>query len=661
MSFEYHVSKKGSDFNSGTKEEPFLTINKAAAAAQAGDTVIVHEGTYREWVKPQNRGLSESRRITYQAAKNEKVVIKGSEKINDWENVEDSIWKTEIDNQIFGEYNPYQKEIFGDWLIHTGGQETKHLGDVYLNGMSFYEVDSYDKLVDPEVKTEIKDDWTGKIDKVKNPEQTKYLWYVEVDEEKTTIYANFHESDPNQELVEINVRKACFYPETNGIDYITVKGFEMAQAATPWTPPTADQPGLIGPNWAKGWIIEDNIIHDSKCSAISIGKTAATGDNFRSKRQDKPGYKYQIESVFEAEAYGWNKDNVGSHIIRNNEIYDCGQNGVVGHLGCIFSEIYNNHIYNIALKREFYGHEIAGIKLHAPIDVEIHDNRIHNCSLGTWMDWQTQGTRISSNLYYNNNRDLFIEVSHGPYIVDNNILASDYALDNFSQGGAYVNNLIAGKMVHRKILKRSTPYHQPHSTKIKGFTVILGGDDRFYNNIFIGLEDLDDIFEVDHGATSNDKAKEGVGTAHFNNYTASLEEYFNKVHQKPGDVEIFMDTNQPVYINNNLYLNGALPFEREERNYIEADFNPELSIRESGEDVYLECKLTSDFENIKADIQSTENFEKVRITDADFENKLGEKIVFDKDYLGENFIPKASIGPLAVLKNGNNSVKVWSK
>ena len=35
----------------------------------------------------------------------------------------------------------------------------------------------------------------------------------------------------------------------------------------PWTPPTADQPGLIGPNWAKGWIIEDNVIHDAKCSA----------------------------------------------------------------------------------------------------------------------------------------------------------------------------------------------------------------------------------------------------------------------------------------------------------------------------------------------------------------------------------------------------------
>jgi hypothetical protein len=661
MNRKYHVSKKGSDFNQGTKEEPFLTINKAAQIAQAGDTVVVHEGTYREWVKPQNRGLSDKRRITYQAAENEKVVIKGSERIKDWENVEASIWKTEIDNQIFGDYNPYQEEIFGDWLIHTGGQETKHLGDVYLNGMSFYEVDSYDKLVDPEVKTEIKDDWTGEIGAVRNPEQTKYLWYVEVGDEKTTIYANFHQADPTEELVEINFRKACFYPETTGIDYITVKGFEMAQAATPWTPPTADQPGLIGPNWSKGWIIEDNDIHDAKCSAVSIGKTAATGDNFRSKRQDKPGYKYQIESVFEAEDYGWNKDNIGSHIIRNNNIHDSGQNGVVGHLGCIFSEIYNNHIYNIALKREFYGHEIAGIKLHAPIDVEIHDNRIHDCSLGTWMDWQTQGTRISSNLYYNNNRDLFIEVSHGPYIVDNNILASDYALDNFSQGGAYVNNLIAGKMVQRKVLKRSTPYHQPHSTKIKGFTVILGGDDRFYNNLFIGLDDMEDIINADHGAASEDKAREGIGTAHFNDYTASLEEYFEKVHQKPGDVEIFMNTNQPVYINNNVYLNGALPFEREENNVVLDNFDPELKLEEEDSQVYLNCKLPEEFTKMKSQVQSTESLAKVRLADADFENKDGSSLEINQDYLGETIAAESSVGPLMKFKVGVNKIKVWER
>ncbi|MDZ7833987.1 MAG: right-handed parallel beta-helix repeat-containing protein [Alkalibacterium sp.] len=226
------------------------------------------------------------------------------------------------------------------------------------------------------MKTEVVDSWTKKTVPVVSKEQTKYLWYSEVNSDATTIYANFHDHDPNDELVEINVRRSCFFPRRTGIDYITVRGFEMAHAATPWTPPTADQPGLIGPHWSKGWIIEDNVIHDAKTSAVSIGKEISTGQNFRSTRKDKPGYQYQLEAVFNAAEIGWSKEKVGSHTIRRNTIYDCGQNGIVGHLGCIFSEIYDNHIHHIALKREFYGHEIAGIKLHAAIDVEITNNLI---------------------------------------------------------------------------------------------------------------------------------------------------------------------------------------------------------------------------------------------------------------------------------------------
>ncbi|MFP4015489.1 MAG: right-handed parallel beta-helix repeat-containing protein [Halanaerobiales bacterium] len=652
MVVKYHVAKNGSDAGEGTKQDPFLTINKAASVAQAGDIILVHEGEYREWVKPRNTGLSNTRRITYQAADGEKVVIKGSEQIKEWEKVEGTIWKVVLPNGFFGEYNPYTEEIFGDWLLYSDTGYPKHLGDVYLNGMSFYEAGKFEELHDPDIRTEVLDNWTDRIVPVNNPEQTKYLWFVEVDNANTTIYANFHEYNPNEELVEINVRRSCFYPERVGIDYITVKGFEMCHAATPWTPPTADQPGLLGPNWSKGWIIEDNIIHDSKCSAISIGKEISTGDNYRSRRQDKPGYKYQIESVFHATHAGWCKDKIGSHIIRNNEIYDCGQNGIVGHLGCVFSEIYNNHIYNIALKREFYGHEIAGIKLHAAIDVEIHNNRIHDCSLGTWLDWQTQGTRVSSNLFYNNNRDLFIEVSHGPYIVDNNILASDYALDNFSQGGAYISNLIYGKMVQRKVLNRSTPYHLPHSTKIAGFTVVLGGDDRFYNNIFIGRETIDGI---DYGDISN----EGVGTGHYNGYTTSMEEYLEKVHQKPGDVEIFMNTDQPVYINNNVYLNGAVPFDRENENVVDEQYNPQLKISEEGDEVYLSCELPEEYEKVQGEIQSTETLGRVRLANANFENPDGSDVVLDTDYLGEHRAEKSAVGPIAKLQKGKNRVKVW--
>ena len=85
-------------------------------------------------------------------------------------------------------------------------------------------------------------------------------------------------------------------------------------------------------------------------------------------------------------------------------------------MGCIFSKIYGNHIYNIGTKHEFFGWEIAGIKFHAPIDVQIYENLIHDCTLGFWMDWQAQGTRISRNVLFDNDRDGNLEVTHGPMI-----------------------------------------------------------------------------------------------------------------------------------------------------------------------------------------------------------------------------------------------------
>lgn len=44
MATIYYVAKSGSDRNPGTKNCPFLTIQRAADVAVAGDTVIVHEG-----------------------------------------------------------------------------------------------------------------------------------------------------------------------------------------------------------------------------------------------------------------------------------------------------------------------------------------------------------------------------------------------------------------------------------------------------------------------------------------------------------------------------------------------------------------------------------------------------------------------------------------
>ncbi len=642
MKKEFHVAVTGCDFAEGSATHPFRTISQAAKVAETGDKIIVHEGEYREWVKPEHSGYSNLSRITYEAAENEKVVIKGSERIRNWEKLEGTTWKAVLSNTFFGEYNPYKETINGDWMVYPDIH--RHTGDVYLNGVSFYEANSVE-----EVKSAQKREgaavvpWTMKFEKILHPEQTIYQWYGEVDNENTTIYANFHGADPNEELVEINVRKCCFYPLKTGMNYITVRGFEMAQAACPWAPPTADQPGLLGVNWSKGWIIENNIIHDAKCSAVSIGKEASTGHNLCTRRHQKPGYQYQMEAVFRALQIGWSKEKIGSHIIRNNVIYDCGQNGIVGHMGCVFSEIYNNHIYNIAVKHEFFGYEIAGIKLHAAIDVKIRHNRIHNCTLGTWLDWQAQGSRVSNNLYYSNDRDLMVEVSHGPYLVDNNIFASDYSFDNVSQGGAYVNNLSCGKMRLLKVPDRSTPYHFPHTTQVAGTAVVYGGDDRFYNNIFVGGEGIEDC-----------------GTAGFNPNTASYEEYVDQVlSYGTGDLEVFLKAEQPVYIDANAYLNGAKGFDREKNGYHSRAFDPGVKIVEEGDAVYLEINAEKAMLDIPAKIVSTETLGTVRIVDAVFDDSNGEPIVLDTDYTGARRAEKPAVGPIEGLKPGLNRVKVW--
>ena len=75
---------------------------------------------------------------------------------------------------------------------------------------------------------------------------------------------------PDKELVEINVRRTVFYPDKPGRNFITVRGFVMRHAATPWAPPTAEQIGLIGTHWSKGWVIEGNTISHSVIPRIVV-------------------------------------------------------------------------------------------------------------------------------------------------------------------------------------------------------------------------------------------------------------------------------------------------------------------------------------------------------------------------------------------------------
>ena len=318
------------------------------------------------------------------------------------------------------------------------------------------------------------------------------LWFGEVDENNTTIWAQFKNLDPNERETEINVRQSVFYPRKPGCNYITVRGLTMMHAATPWAPPTAEQIGLIGTHWSKGWIIEDNTISHSRCTGITLGKY---GDEWDNRSESALAYN---ETIRRALNNGWNKETVGSHVVRNNIISHCEQAGIVGSLGCIFSTVEGNVFQDIYIHRLFAGAEMAAIKFHAAIDTVIKDNMVRRSGGGgaLWLDWMAQGTRVSGNLFYNNlDPDLFIEVNHGPYLLDNNIfLGMDFK--NWSQGGAYCHNIIPGAITV-KPQTRETPYHRPHTTEVLGLSSISGGDERYLNNLTIHPAPFDAIQQIE--------------------------------------------------------------------------------------------------------------------------------------------------------------------
>ncbi len=661
-----YVNEKAARSGDGSREYPFQRIQEAALAAQPGDEVIVAPGIYREYVDPANPGRPEAR-ICYRSEQKGGAVITGAEVIKGWEPYQGHTWVVRIPNGLFGAYNPYTTLVSGDWYIAT---YIAHTGEVYLNGKSMYEAVTLDKVLKPEI---YKKSW--------DPAFTLHTWYTEQDEaaDQTVIYANFQGADPNEELVEINVRRHCFYPSREGVGYITLSGFAVKQAATQWAPPTAYQEGMVGPHWSKGWIIEDCEISDSKCSGISLGKyLQPNNDNKWLRHKLKNGTQTERDCILQAQREGWTKENIGSHIVRRCEIHDCGQTGIVGHLGGVFSLIEDNHIHHINNKQNLAGAEIGGIKMHAAIDVIIRRNHFHHCTRGLWLDWQAQGTRVTQNLFHDNTlpfdenaspenldgvgEDIFIEVSHGPTLVDHNILLSDYAMKLPTQGVAVVHNLIAGSFtaVGRGVdngtehyaSPRYTPYHVPHRTEVEGFMTILHGDMRFYNNIFIQKPIRPGMKQV-HEAMLGNPWSEGdliAGTLAYEDYP-SWEEYLAGFEGycgmgSSGKRDIYYKK-LPVWAAGNVYFNGAVPTSREKDALVDREHEIFIGLEEENGQWRLKTNVYDFLRQTKCVMISTETLGMAFEPEEKFENPDGTPIVFRQDYFGGPHRPYPLAGPFA--------------
>ena len=388
----FHVAQnhpRANDDNPGTEDRPWTTLNKAAQTLQPGERVIIHEGTYREWVKPVRGGTGPEKMISYEAAPGEKVILKGSEEWKPvWEKTEyfrlpNSIvtWQARLDPGLFEGANPFCLQNFPD----QGNPDWKSFptfelrrGQIFTDGVPLIQVKDYERLA----------------------EGPGRFW---VEDNGMTMHVRFpKDAEPGSLFLEITAREQVFAPVRRYLNYIHVKGFGMFHAANgvPIPPP---QRGLLSATAGHHWIIEDCEIGYANTLGIDVG-----GQWWSYGKGEMQGY----------------------HIIRGNHIHHCGVSAISGWHNMINEHLLveDNLVTDCCWMPITDHYKSAGIKIHRTADSVFRRNVIlrtaHCASL--WLDGEIMNTRVTQNLFAEAANPvfghIFLEINYGPNLIDNNIL-----------------------------------------------------------------------------------------------------------------------------------------------------------------------------------------------------------------------------------------------
>ncbi|MHB0939679.1 MAG: right-handed parallel beta-helix repeat-containing protein [Armatimonadota bacterium] len=398
----FHVAQTDHAFdeNPGTAASPWRTISHAAKVLEPGDRVLVHAGVYREWVKPRRGGTGPERMITYAAAPGEKVVITACDRWQPAWRVTDTYfvpmpkvhppqpdphaprtWRAALDPLPFEGANPFNLPNFPP----QGGTEWKQLpsmhlrrGQLFLDGRPLTQVGSYGQLA-----------------------ATEDAFWVE-DNGMALHLRLAGDRSPEGLVFDITTREQVFAPVTRFLNYIRLQGFRFFGAGNgvPIPPP---QRGAVSANAGHHWVIEDcEIAH-----ANSIGVDLGCG--FWDMH---PG------------------ERLGGHIVRRCHIHHCGVAGVCGwflkaNQDILIEDNLIDHIGWMPITDHF---ETAGIKIHYCAGSLIRRNvfrRNRHCA-ALWLDCLVINTRITQNIFADTRDNpfgaVFIEISQGPTLIDNNLI-----------------------------------------------------------------------------------------------------------------------------------------------------------------------------------------------------------------------------------------------
>jgi hypothetical protein len=142
LSTSWFVSPSGKDTNTGSISSPFLTIQRAANVAVAGDHVEIRAGVYHETVTPKHSGTA-SAPITFEAYNGEKVTVSGADRVTSWTKYSGNIYSASMpwdlgtgNNEVFVDGRAINEARFPNSSLDPSHPTLETISSVTSNGYS---------------------------------------------------------------------------------------------------------------------------------------------------------------------------------------------------------------------------------------------------------------------------------------------------------------------------------------------------------------------------------------------------------------------------------------------------------------------------------------------------------------------------------------------
>ena len=259
-------------------------------------------------------------------------------------------------------------------------------------------------------------------------------------------------------------------------------------------------------------------------------------------------------------------------------------------------------------------------------------------------------------------QDIFVEVGHGPTLIDNNVLLSDVTLRFATEGVALVHNLICGAFtcVGGGTAPRYTPYHMPHRTEVMGFMTILHGDDRFYNNIFVQKWPSESFVALRDSTEGSDEENREVGTLVFDDYITYDEwiAMFDMDSETPDMMKLAPahDHTLPVWVRGNAYFAGAKAYHKETDHLVDNEHEIKVDVVMKDGKPVLETNVYDFLGDYATAMVDSDILGCAFEPEERFENPDGTAIVFDRDYFDDHRGVKVIPGPFASAQGAKKAL-----